>query len=56
MKNLFFGKMKTYRIQTNTNVFDVGGRSYSFKGNILTVRDCFSKVATFVNFRHITEL
>ena len=56
MKNFIFGKLKTYRIQTDTGVFDIGGRSYSYSMGILTVKDCFTKVATFLNITHITEI
>ncbi len=56
MKNFIFGKLKTYRIQTDTGVFDIGGRSYSYRKGVLTVKDCLAKVATFLNIKHITEI
>ena len=56
MKNFIFGKVKTYRIQTDTGVFDIGGRSYSYRKGVLTVKDCLAKVATFINIKHITEI
>ena len=56
MKNFNFGKLKTYRIQTDTGVFDIGGRSYSYRKGVLTVKDCLAKVATFQTFKHITEI
>lgn len=56
MKNIIFGKLKTYRIQTDTGVFDIGGRSYSYRKGVLTVKDCLAKVATFLNIKHITEI
>lgn len=56
MKNFIFGKLKTYRIQTDTGVFDIGGRSYAYRNGILTIKDCLAKVATFLNIKHITEI
>ena len=57
MKNFIFGKLKTYRIQTDMGIlFDIGGRSYSCRKGVLTVKDCFTKVATFQTFKHITEI
>ena len=56
MKNFIFGKLKTYRIQTDTGIFDIGGRSYSYRNGVLTVKDCLAKVATFLNIKHITEI
>ena len=56
MKNIIFGKLKTYRIQTDTGIFDIGGRSYSYRKGVLTVKDCLAKVATFLNIKHITEI
>lgn len=56
MKNFIFGKLKTYRIQTDTGIFDIGGRSYSYRKGVLTVKDCLAKVATFLNIKHITEI
>ena len=56
MKNIIFGKLKTYRIQTDTGVFDIGGRSYSYRKGVLTVKECLAKVATFLNIKHITEI
>lgn len=56
MKDFLFGKRKKYRIQTDVNNMDIGGRSYSMKHGRLTVKDGFSKVATFTNFKYITEV
>ena len=57
MKNFIFGKLKTYRIQTDMGIlFDIGGRSYSCRNGVLTVKDCFAKVATFQTFKHIIEI
>ena len=55
--DFLFGKLKKYRIQTDTSSFDVVGRSYSCnKKGFLVVRDCFSKVGTFLNVKHIVEI
>ena len=56
MRNFFFGKMRVFKVQTDVGIFDVGGRSYSYKKGTLTIKDCFSKVATFINIKHITEV
>lgn len=56
MKDFIFGERKTYRIQTDTGIFDIGGRSYSYRKGVLTVKDCLAKVATFQTFKHITEV
>lgn len=56
MKDFIFGKSKKYRVQTEVGVFDIGGRSYSYRKSILTIKDGFSKVATFLNIKHIVEV
>lgn len=56
MKDFLFGKLKTYLILTDFGEYKIGGRGYTYRGGILTVRDCFTKVATFVNIKHITEI
>ena len=56
MKDLLFGKLKTYLILTDFGEFKIGGRGYTYRGGILTVKDCFTKVATFLNIKHITEV
>ena len=56
MKNFIFGKIVNYEIVTDTKIFNIGGRSYSYKNKILTVKDGFKKVATFQNIRSIIEL
>ena len=56
MKDFLFGKLKTYLILTDFGEFKIGGRAYTYRGGILTVKDCLTKVATFVNIKHITEI
>lgn len=57
MRDFIFGKLKTYRIQTDSNILDVSGRKYSMnRKGFLVVRDCFFKVGTFLNVKHIVEI
>lgn len=56
MKDFLFGKLKTYLILTDFGEFKIGGRGYTYRGGILTVKDCLAKVATFQTFKHITEI
>ena len=57
IKDFIFGERKTYRIQTDLTVLDVSGRRFSMnKKGFLVVRDCFFKVGTFLNVRHIVEI
>ena len=56
MKDFIFGKINTYLILTDNGEYKIGGRWYTYRGGILTVRDCFTKVATFVKIKHITEI
>ncbi len=57
MKDFIFGEIKTYRIQTDAYVLDVSGRRYSMnKNGVLVVRDCFFKVGTILNVKHIVEI
>ena len=55
MKDFLFGKLKTYLILTDYGEFKIGGRAYTYRGGILTVKDCFTKVATFVKINHISK-
>lgn len=55
MKDFLFGKLKTYLILTENGEYEIIGRKYSFKGDVLTIKDCFEKVATFVTFKNIIE-
>ena len=56
MKDFLFGKLNTYLILTDNGEYKIGGRKYTYRGGILTVKDCFTKVATFVKIKHITEI
>ena len=56
MKDFLFGKLNTYLILTDNGEYKIGGRKYTYRGGILTIRDCFTKVATFVKIKHITEI
>ena len=57
MKDFIFGERKTYRIQTDATVLDVSGRRYSMnKNGVLVIRDCFFKVGTILNVKHIVEI
>jgi hypothetical protein len=55
MKDFLFGKLKTYLILADGSEYSVVGRRYSHKNGILTVKDCFQSVATFVTFKNIIE-
>ena len=57
MKDFIFGARKAYRVQTDTYVLDVSGRRYSMnKNGVLVIRDCFLKVGTILNVKHIVEI
>ena len=57
IKDFIFGERKTYRIQTDLTVLDVSGRRYSMnKKGVLVVRDCFFKVGTILNVKHIVHI
>ena len=55
MRNFLFGKLRRFKILTDTGVYEVGGRSYKVKKTV-TIYDCFTKVATFENYKHIVEI
>lgn len=57
MKDLIFGKVKTYKIHAGHDVFQVSGRRYSMNSKgFLVVRDCFFKVGTFLDTKYIVEI
>ena len=56
MKDFLFGKIVNYEIVTDTKIFNIGGRSYTYKEKVLTVKDGFKKIATFQNIKSITKL
>lgn len=55
MKDFLFGKLKTYVILSEGTEYTVVGRGYSHRRGMLIVRDCFTRVATFVTFKNIIE-
>ena len=56
MKDFLFGKLKTYLILTDFGEFKIGGRAYTYRCSILTVKDCFTKVKKIKKIKHITEI
>lgn len=57
MKNFLFGKLKKYSILSGGTLYTVVGRSYSCsKKGFLTIRDGFTKIASFVNVHNICEV
>ena len=55
MKDFLFGKLKEYLITTDSKEYTVVGRGYSYRKGILTIKDCFAKVGTFITFKNIIE-
>ena len=56
IKELIFGKVKTFQIETSDKSYLVGGRKFIIQGNDTIVYDGFIKVAQIRNILSVVML
>lgn len=55
INKFLFGDRRAYKIYAGSDVFTVAGTHYRCTRGMLTVRDNWTKVATFTEFKSIVE-
>lgn len=55
INEFIFGKRKAYEVLTQGEAFKIAGTHYRCGRGMLTIRDNWSKIATFKEFKSIVE-